>query len=116
MNNFPKGSDLLVRWAVVQSDGKPFPLTDYSLEISYSAGRAKDVVLSSEILSVEDNAVCWMIPGSRISFVGPYSTRMKIYEDGKVRSTLSIGNAFNIVGSSREKGITLNLLSVIERK
>ena len=50
MNNFPKGSDLLVRWAVVQHDGKPFPLTDYGLEISYSAGRANDIVLSSEVI------------------------------------------------------------------
>lgn len=113
MNNFPKGSDLLVRWAVVQHDGKPFPLTDYGLEISYSAGRAKDVVLSSEILSVEDNAVCWTIPGSRLSFVGPYSVKMKLFKDSEIHSTLSINNAFHIVAQNVQKGVTANLISMI---
>lgn len=113
MNNFPKGSDLLVRWAVVQHDGKPFPLTDYGLEISYSAGRAKDIVLSSEVISVEDNAVCWTIPGSRLSFVGPYSVKMKLYKDGKVHATLSVSNAFHIVAQNMRRGITANLISTI---
>lgn len=116
MSNFQRGNDLLVRWAVVKPDGKPFPLTDFSLEVSYSAGRARDVVLSSEILSVEDNAVCWTIPGNRLSFVGPYSTRMKLYKDKQLCSTLSVGDAFNIVSGNRERGLTLNLLSVIDLK
>ena len=113
MNNFPKGSDLLVRWAIVRSDGKPFPLTDYSLEISYSAGRVKDFVLSTEIISVEDNAVCWTIHGSRLSFVGPYSVKMKLFKDGESNATLSINNAFNVVAQNIHKGVTVNLMSMI---
>lgn len=113
MNNFPKGSDLLVRWAIVQHDGKPFPLTEYGLEISYSAGRAKDIVLSSEVISVEDNAVCWTIPASRLSFVGPYSVKMKLYKDGKVHATLSVSNAFHIVAQNMRRGTTANLISTI---
>lgn len=96
MNNFPKGNDLIVKWAIKYSDGTPFPLENYAWELCYSAGRGINVVKDTAVISVSDNLLTWRFSGKDQVFYGKYSLTLRLYQQGKIVATVSKNNAFEL--------------------
>lgn len=111
MNNFPKGNDLIVKWAIKYSDGTPFPLKNYAWELCYSAGRGINVVNDTAVISVSDNLLTWRFSGKDQAFYGKYSLTLRLYKEGKIVATVSKTNAFELSTTRYDGPCDIDLVS-----
>lgn len=111
MNNFPKGNDLIVKWAIKYSDGTPFPLENYAWELCYSAGRGINVVKDTAVISVSDNLLTWRFSGKDQVFYGKYSLTLRLYQQGKIVATVSKNNAFELSTTQYDGSCDIDLVS-----
>lgn len=111
MNNFPKGNDLIVKWAIKYSDGTPFPLENYAWELCYSAGRGINVVKDTAVISVSDNLLTWRFSGKDQAFYGKYSLTLRLYQQGKIVATVSKNNAFELSTTQYDGPCDIDLVS-----
>lgn len=111
MNNFPKGNDLIVKWAIKYSDGTPFPLENYAWELCYSAGRGINVVKDTAVISVSDNLLTWRFSGKDQAFYGKYSLTLRLYQQGKIVATVRKNNAFELSTTQYDGPCDIDLVS-----
>lgn len=111
MNNFPKGNDLIVKWAIKYSDGTPFPLENYAWELCYSAGRGINVVKDTAVISASDNLLTWRFSGKDQAFYGKYSLTLRLYQQGKIVATVRKNNAFELSTTQYDGPCDIDLVS-----
>lgn len=114
MNNFSIGNDLMVKWAICNPDGSPFPVATYAYELCYSVGRNVNVVKDTAALYTERNEIIWRFAGIEQNFKGSYSLTLRLYENGKCVFTLSKRDAFTLDNFKSHTPCVLNLVSYCE--
>lgn len=114
MNNFSIGNDLMVKWAICNPDGSPFPVATYAYELCYSVGRNVNVVKDTAALYTERNEIIWRFAGIEQNFKGSYSLTLRLYENGKCVFTLSKRDAFTLDNFKSHTPSVLNLVSYCE--
>lgn len=98
MENFVGyNKSILVKWKLMDSDGKPFPVDGFFCKVYVSTGVGREEIKHFDITGADKNVVSWKMSGGVMHFVGSGSLWVDIYRCGLKIAFAERRNAFRVV-------------------
>ena len=87
--------DIFIRWTIVNSKGKPFPLDGYGVSVSYETSHGV-IEVPADSVEIFGNSLLWTFPRASQIYSGDYAVKLDLYSKGNRIGGVTRGNAFRI--------------------
>lgn len=113
MESIRIGNPVVVKWAFYHTDGTPFPIANYSVELFYYTGRGKTKVTDTSVIETEGNLLVWHFNADAQPCTGNYSLSLKVFNEGNLVGSFDRKEVFALtnMGVVSDNPVEVNISS-----